>query len=92
MLPTAADEEDDAPPMLWYERMTPLMVDCHIAMELLHCTPGEYYRRTTRRERLLIRLFQEYRAQQERVRTNVQRQRAEAERMAREQAAKLGRG
>jgi hypothetical protein len=49
----------------WWETLTPLAADCDIALEKLHCTPGEYYRRTTWKERLLIRLHLGFRALQD---------------------------
>ena len=48
----------------WWERLTPLANDCEIALELLHCTPGEYYARTTDAERLLMKLHLAYRNKQ----------------------------
>jgi hypothetical protein len=56
----------------WWERLTPLASDCEIALELLHCTPGEYYARTTEAERMLIKIHLAYR----------NKQRAMAERLA----------
>jgi hypothetical protein len=49
----------------WWETVTPLAADCDIALEKLHCTPGEFYARTSWRERLLIRLHLGYRHLQE---------------------------
>ena len=52
--------------------MTPLAHDCEIALELLHCTPREYYLRTSMAERFLLKMHLAYR----------QKQRAEADRLA----------
>ena len=60
--PLAPQETQLTPP--WWERLTPLTNDCEIALELLHCTPGEYYARTTHEERLLIKLHLAYRNKQ----------------------------
>jgi hypothetical protein len=68
--------EGDAPleplPLPWWERMTPLANDCEIALELLHCTPREYYLRTSVAERFLLKIHLAYR----------QKQRAMAEQLA----------
>ena len=58
---------DGGPPRrrAWWETSTPLATDCDIALEKLHCTPGELYRRTTWQERLLLRIHLAYRAEQE---------------------------
>jgi hypothetical protein len=44
--------------------MTPLSTDCDLALELLHCTPREYYARTTEAERMLIKVHLAYRQKQ----------------------------
>jgi hypothetical protein len=77
MTGTDLDPEDGPPPPLpWYERMTPLMRDCYLALEVLHCTPTEYYRRTTAKERQLIGLYFGYKAQQEEYRDHQRERRA----------------
>lgn len=71
--------EDGGPPRRfpWWQGLTPLAADCEIALEKLHCTPGEYYRRTTPRERLLIRVHLAYRSEQQRMAEHLRAQRAE---------------
>ena len=67
-------------PLTWWDRLTPLAGDCELALELLHCTPGEYYRRTSPAERMLIRIHLAYRNEQRQKRDELQelRQRAKA--------------
>ncbi len=57
--------------------MTPLMRDCYLALEVLHCTLGEFYQRTTPRERLLMGLYFGFKAEQAQYQDQLQRQRAE---------------
>ena len=63
--------------MPWWQSLTPLAADCEIALEKLHCTPGEYYRRTMPHERLLIRLHLAYRSEQQRMQDDMRRQRVD---------------
>ena len=74
-----ADQTPDAPemPQPWWQRMSPLAGDCYTALEVLHCTPAEYYRRTTAKERLLIRLYQAFRGEQDQMQEEIRRNRAE---------------
>jgi hypothetical protein len=52
--------------------MTPLAGDCELALELLHCTPREYYLRTSPAERMLIRIHLAYRNEQRQKRDELQ--------------------
>ena len=61
----------------WWQSLTPLAADCEVALEKLHCTPGEYYKRTTAQERLLIRLHLAMRGEQQRMQEQLRQQRAE---------------
>lgn len=81
----------DAPPVPftppWWETLTPLAVDCEIAIEKFGCTPGEYYRRAGPRERHLIRLHLAYRSEQRQAadahREQLERDKEEARQHAR---------
>jgi hypothetical protein len=64
--------------------MTPLAGDCELALELLHCTPIEYYHRTTPHERLLIRLHLAYRNKQREMTEELEASRRRTDAMARE--------
>ena len=75
------------PPILgmWWEVSTPLAGDCEIALHILHCTPGEFYRRTTWKERLLMRLHLAYRAEQRDEAETRQQQKQERDAAMRQQ-------
>jgi len=74
------------PSSIWWMRQSPLAADCTIALDILGCTPSEYYQRTTWKERALIRLHLAYRQEQTQAADEHQQQhaaaQAEADRMA----------
>jgi hypothetical protein len=53
------------------------MHDCYLALEVLHCTPGEFYRRTTPKERVLMRIYLAYKHEQQAFADDRRRQHAE---------------
>jgi hypothetical protein len=83
------DDQEPAPSPPWWQRMTPLMRDCYLALEVLHCTLGEYYQRTTPRERLLFSLYLAYKAEQERFTRHRNEQLAETQALIDQQLAAL---
>ena len=77
---------------LWWESCTPLATDCEIALQVLHCTPGELYRRTTWKERLLMRLHLAYQAEQREEADARQQQQQEREAAMRQQSQQYRQG
>ena len=57
--------DEAPPPRAWFATVTPLAADCDLALQVFHCTPGEFYRRTTWQERLALRIHLAYRQEQE---------------------------
>lgn len=86
--------DEGGPPRLgmWWERATPLAADCELALTHLHCTIGELYRRTTRKERLVLRIHLAYRVKQQEEAQERAEQRQEMLRHLREQQQGMVRG
>lgn len=72
---------DGSPPVagLWWDTVTPLAADIHIAAKEFHWPVDEYYRRTTWKIRLLTRLALAYAHEQEEEARDVAEQRRETE-------------